>query len=227
MAESGDAESRQSHHQFVNPQIRQFVNSTLLDLFSFHFVERGADEISDGPRPEVSARTMTHSHGSVADFLVPEHQHVGDLLQLRFPDLIANLLDPVVQFDPEPGADQPLLDRFGIVNVTVGDREQRHLNRSEPQRPGTSIVLQEKRQEPLKTAKNCTVNDDRPVFRVVGADVLQVEPLRQLVVELNRSALPLAADGVGNVEVDLGTVECAVTLVDGVRLPGRLQSLFE
>ena len=35
------------------------------------------------------------------------------------------------------------------------------------------------------------VDDDRPVLRVIGADVLQVEPLGYLVIELNRRALPL------------------------------------
>jgi hypothetical protein len=47
-------------------------------------------------------------------------------------------------------------------------------------------VFDEERQEPLETAKNCAVNDDGPVLGVIGPDVLQVEPLRQLVVELNR-----------------------------------------
>ncbi len=42
-----------------------------------------------------------------------------------------------------------------------------------------------------------------------------------LVVELNRAALPLAADGVGDVEVDLRAVEGAVAGVERVGLPGR------
>ena len=49
-------------------------------------------------------------------------------------------------------------------------------------------------------------------------DVLQIEPLRQLVVELDRRALPLPADRVGDVEVDLRPVERAVAFVERVGL---------
>ena len=41
-------------------------------------------------------------------------------------------------------------------------------------------------------------------------DVLQIEALRQDVVELHRSELPLAADAVADDEVDLGSVECGL-----------------
>ena len=88
----------------------------------------------------------------------------------------------------------------------------------QPQRPGAGIVLDQQRDEPLEAAENRPVDDHRPVLGVVGADVLQVEPLRHLVVELNRRALPLPADRVGDVEVDLRAVERAVALVDRVRL---------
>ena len=41
---------------------------------------------------------------------VARDQHVGDLLQLRLSDLIANLLHAVVEFDPEPGGGQLIAD---------------------------------------------------------------------------------------------------------------------
>ena len=70
------------------------------------------------------------------------------------------------------------------------------------------------RDEPLEAAEDGPMDDHRPMLGVVGADVLEVELLRQLVVELDRRALPLPADGVGDVEVDLRPVERAVALVD-------------
>ena len=71
------------------------------------------------------------------------------------------------------------------------------------------------------------MDDDRTMFGVVRPDVLQVEPLRNLVVELNRGALPLPADGVGDVEVDLRTVERAVALVDRVGLADRVERALQ
>ena len=50
---------------------------------------------------------------------------------------------------------------------------------------------------------------------------------RHLVVELNRAALPLAAERVGDVEVDLRAVERAVAVVDRVRLAGALERLLQ
>ena len=52
---------------------------------------------------------------------------------------------------------------------------------------------------------------------VVLAHVLEVEPLRRVVVELDRAQLPGAPDGVGHVEVDLGSVERAVARLELVR----------
>ena len=57
------------------------------------------------------------------------------------------------------------------------------------------------------------MDDNRPVLRVVGADVLQIEVLGLHVVELNRGALPLATNSVHHVEVDLRPVERPVTLI--------------
>ena len=58
---------------------------------------------------------------------------------------------------------------------------------------------------------------DRPVAGVVGADVLQLEPLGMVEVVLDRAQLPRATDGVAHVDVDLRAVERGVALLDLVR----------
>src|SRR5436305_1110941 len=81
---------------------------------------------------------------------------------------------------------------------------------------GGGMMLDQDSDEPLETAENRPVDDDRPVLGVVRAGVLQVEVFRLHVVELDRCALPFAADRVGHVEVDLRTVKRTVARVDGV-----------
>ncbi len=54
----------------------------------------------------------------------------------------------------------------------------------------------------------------RLVALVVGADVLQLEPLREVEVVLDGRQLPAAADGVAHVDVDLRPVEGRVALLD-------------
>src|SRR5215471_5419905 len=68
-------------------------------------------------------------------------------------------------------------------------------------------MLDQDRDEPFETSENSPVNDNGPVLRVIGADVFQIEPFRELVVELDRGALPFAADGVGEAEINVPAVD--------------------
>ena len=65
-------------------------------------------------------------------------------------------------------------------------------------------MLDQQRDEPLEAPEDRPVNHDRPVLGVVGADVLERELLRQLVIELNRRALPLPAERVGHAKSIFG-----------------------
>ena len=68
-----------------------------------------------------------------------------------------------------------------------------------------------------KRAEDRAVEHDRAVLGVVLADVGEVEALGRDVVELDGAQLPLAADAVGDVEVDLRAVERAVARLELVR----------
>ena len=71
------------------------------------------------------------------------------------------------------------------------------------------------------------MDHDGAVLLVVRAHVLQLEALGELGVELDGAALPGAAQGVGQVEVQLGAVEGAVALVDHVGLAHLGDGLFQ
>jgi hypothetical protein len=111
--------------------------------------------------------------------------------------------------------------------VPVGNRQHGGLQRGQPQGERPGEVLDQDRDEPLEAAEDGAVDHDGPVLGVVGPDVLQVEALGHLVVELDRGALPLAAERVGDVEVDLRAVEGAVAFVDRVRLAGAVERLAQ
>ena len=61
------------------------------------------------------------------------------------------------------------------------------------------------------------MDHDRPVRLVVGADVREVEPLRQVVVDLDGAELPLATDDVAGEKVDLRAVERGLAPLLGER----------
>ena len=62
------------------------------------------------------------------------------------------------------------------------------------------------------------MDHDGAVLLAVLSGVLQFKPLRQLAVQLDGAALPGAAQGIGQMEVQLGAIEGAVAGVDGVFL---------
>ena len=70
--------------------------------------------------------------------------------------------------------------------------------------------------EPLDGTEDDPVDHDRPVPLVVRSHVGDVEPLGHLEVQLDSTALPGPSEDVLQVEVDLGSVERAVSLVDDV-----------
>ena len=63
---------------------------------------------STAARPEVAAAAAADRHRPLGRLPIADHQHVRHLLQLGLADLVANLLLPRVQLDPQPGGRQPV-----------------------------------------------------------------------------------------------------------------------
>ncbi len=61
--------------------------------------------------------------------------------------------------------------------------------------------------EPLEGSEDRVVDDHRPLEAALRGAVLEVEALRQLVVELDGRGLPLPAEGILDEDVDLRRVE--------------------
>ena len=75
----------------------------------------------------------------------------------------------------------------------------------------TGSVLNEHSSEALERTERCTVDHHRGLLRVVLSGVLQLEALREVVVDLDRTELPLTTDGILNHEVELRTIEGSLT----------------
>ena len=90
-------------------------------------------------------------------------------------------------------------------------------------------MLNQNTDKALDTAEANAVNHYRAMLLVILADISQIKTLGHYKVQLDGAALPGTADAVGQVEVQLGAVECAVTLVDLIRhtdgIHGVTQSL--
>ncbi len=95
----------------------------------------------------------------------------------------------------------------GVLGVALADGNDHGLDRRQPHRERARVVLDQDAEEALDRSIQRAVHHHRLVALPVLADVFQVEALRQVEVELNGRKLPQAADGVHQLDVNLGPVE--------------------
>src|SRR4029079_18067533 len=91
-------------------------------------------------------------------------------------------------------------------------------------------MLDQPTDETLHRSDQNPMQHRRTMRRVIGPRVLETESLGQVEVELDRRALPLTADGVDQLEVELRPVARPATRVDHIFLTAGFehvrQSLF-
>src|SRR5207253_10863131 len=97
----------------------------------------------------------------------------------------------------------------------------------EPQRKRSREMLDQESHEPLQRAVDRPVDHDRPVRPVILARVLEPEALGLLEIELDGGALPLATDGVVELDVALWSVERPAALIDTVGGAAVFERLLE
>src|SRR5215210_5634586 len=200
------AASRRSSASRFNPleaggpggeeQVRPYLQASHVSTqFSHQFVETSSRLIPT---------TLAHGERGLG-FTIPVDDHVRDLLDLGVPDALPDRLVRLIHLDAE--AIQLRRERPRRLAMRLADGDDPHLHGREPEREGASVVLGKDAHEALKRPEQRAMDDDRMMLLVVHAHVGEAEPHRHLVIELDRSHLPAAAEGVGHVEVDLWTVE--------------------
>ena len=99
----------------------------------------------------------------------------------------------------------------GIVRLCIGDIEHRHLYRSQPCGQGASVLLDQDTDEALERTHDRAVQHDGTVALAIFSHEFGIEALGQVGVDLNRAALPFAAQRVLQRVLDLGAVEGTFT----------------
>src|SRR5216683_3035017 len=109
--------------------------------------------------------------------------------------------------DAEVVALQSFGDVLGIIGHFFADRADLHLHGSEPKRKRAGVMLDQDAEEALDGTEQGAVNHERLMPGAIVGDVLQAEASGQIEIELHGGELPGAADGVNELDVDLGAVE--------------------
>src|SRR5438034_1655106 len=110
------------------------------------------------------AAPLPQADAPAAGFLLPDDEHVGDLLELRIADFRSQLLVAAVHFDPQAGL--PELGR-GVVRVIQKlFRKGQHdsLYRRQPDRKCAGEVLDDDGDEALQRSEDGPMDHDRPML---------------------------------------------------------------
>src|SRR6266436_3288654 len=181
------------------------------------FLPKRFDEFGERLWTEVAFAAMADGSGAGFGFLWTDDEHVGNFLKLRVSDFCGQLFVAVVEMDAKIVALQGFGDVLGVIGDFFADRADFHLYRSEPQWEGAGVVLDQNTEEALDGAEQRAVHHERLMLGAVFADVLQAEARGQVGIDLHGGELPGAADGVDELDVDLGAVKGTFALNRFVR----------
>ena len=104
----------------------------------------------------------------------------------------------------------------GILQVTVSNGNDDRLNRVQPHREGTRVMLDEHTEETFQAAQQGAVHHVWAVRLTVFADVGEIKTFRFVEIELDGGKLPFTPDGILDLEVDLGAIERSTAFIDFV-----------
>ena len=165
------------------------------------------DRLGDRDAVLLGAVAVAERDRAGRDVVGAGDQHERHLLLLGVADLLLHAIVGSVDLDPDALLGKGCCDTAQVVDVLLADRDADDLHRREPGREGAGVVLGQHREEPLDRAEQRAVDHHRAVPLAVAALVLELEPLGQVEVELDRRHLPGAPDRVARLHRDLRPVE--------------------
>src|SRR5713101_1233641 len=172
-----------------------------------NFALEGFDNFGEGLGTEVALGAVADGDGASFGFLGANHQHVGNFLELRVADFCRQLFVAIVKMDTEVVALQSLGDVIGVVGDFFAERADLDLHGREPKRKRAGVMFDQDAEEALDGTEQGAVDHQRLMLGAVFGDVLQAEACGEIEIELHGGELPGAADGVNELDVDLGAVE--------------------
>src|SRR5208283_4083289 len=92
---------------------------------------------------EISATSRAYGQGARLDLPFAGDQEVRHTLECMLPDFKANLLIPQVRFYPKPLIFQVFRNFQAILVLRIGNSDDHGLNRSQPSRQFTRVMLEQ------------------------------------------------------------------------------------
>ncbi len=133
---------------------------------------------------------------------------------MRFLHTVAQIAGLLVEVDAEIFRAQFLGDVARVVERRLANRYDRDLLPVQPEREVAGVVLDEAPDKTLEAPEQHAMDHDRALALTLFVHERDVEALGKVEVDLDRRSLPLAADRILHLDVDLRRVEDAAALVD-------------
>src|SRR5579863_3343224 len=150
---------------------------------------------------------MAYGDGAGFGFFCADDEHVGNFLELGVADFGRELFVAVVEMDANVVALQSFGGVLGVVGDFFADGADLDLDRSEPEREGAGVMLDQNAEEAFDGAEQGTMDHEGLMLGAVFGDVFEAETRGQVEIELDGGELPRTADGVDELDVDFGAVK--------------------
>ena len=127
----------------------------------FDFVFDSFHEVRHTKGSLIAVFATAHGYFAGFFFSCAEHQHIGDLLQLGKANLSSDFVGRFVHGGPDLPIQKPIQDRSAIFEVLLGNGQDAHLLRRQPDRKTPGEMLNQNSAESFKRTERSTVNHDR------------------------------------------------------------------
>ena len=169
----------------------------------------------------------TERNSTVLRILTASNQNERNLLSRRSTDLLGEAVRTVIHLNTHAVRTQLVRDLGHVVVERLSHRHTNHLDRCQPRRERTRIVLGQHAQEALNRTELRRVNHDRLLHGAVRSLVLQTETARLVKVVLNGRHLPGTADSVLRLNRNLRAVERSTARIGNELQAGLLRNLLQ
>src|ERR1700687_2003809 len=173
----------------------------------FDFLMQRVDEIGQRLGPEGAFAAMGDRDGAGFRFFAADYQHVWDFLHLGVADFRRELFVAVVEMHAHVVTFEGFGDVLGVVDHFFANRANFDLHGRQPYRERAGVMLDQDAEEALDGSEQGAMDHQGLMAGAVFADIFKGKTRGKIEIELNGGELPGTADGVDELDVDLGAVE--------------------
>jgi hypothetical protein len=139
--------------------------------------------------------------------LIAYNQHIRYLLELCLSDFQVHPVGADIHMGTKPVGLELRGYLMGVVQMAFGYGDHHRLNRRQPDRESTPIVLDEATEETFHASENGSVYHYHRVCHSVNVHIGNIEPLRQVEIDLRGGTLPCPSQGISETDIDFGPIE--------------------